>query len=158
MPKLDMLTLRDMNLTSIPLAIVKLKNLKYLNLDNNDQLILPETFNTLAKLKIEELNLSSAKFNTVPTEITQLKHLKTLTLEMIQGKFNNKESYTTLSNLKKLECLNLQGNFFKAFDPSIALLKKLKRIEVDGNCLNEDEFEKLKGYLPNTEIQNEMPC
>jgi len=158
LPNLYMLTLRDMRLTSIPASIVKLKKLKHINLDNNDQLNLPQTFNTLAKLKIEELNLSSAKFSTVPAEIAQLKHLKTLTLEMIQGKFNNKESYATLSKLKKLECLNLQGNFFKAFDPSIALLKKLKRIEVNGNCLSEEEFEKLKGYLPNTEIQNEIPC
>lgn len=155
---LDMLTLRGMNLKSIPIEIVKMKNLKYLNLDNNDQLNLPELFNTLAKLKIKELNLSSAKFNVIPEEITQLKHLKVLTLEMIQGKFNNKESYTTLSHLKKLECLNVQGNFFKVFDPSIALLQKLKHIEIDGNCLSEQEFIKLKEYLPNTEIQNEISC
>lgn len=155
---LDMLTLRSMSLTSIPDEIVKLKSLKYLNLDDNDQLDLPKLFNTLAKLKIEELNLSSAKFSVVPVEITQLKDLRVLSLEMIQGKFNNIESYTTLSNLKKLECLNVQGNFFKAFDPSIALLKNLKRIEVDGNCLTEKELKKLKKFLPNTEIQNEIPC
>lgn len=156
--KLDMLSLRDMNLASIPVEIIKLNKLKYLNLDNNDQLDLPQTCTRLSKLKIEILNLSSSKFNIIPKEITQLKSLKSLSLEMIQGNFNNEESYTILSQLENLESLNVQGNFFKAFDPSIALLASLKRIEVDGNCLNEEEFKKLKKLLPNTEVQNEIPC
>lgn len=158
LPKLERLSLGNMQLKSIPIEITKLKNLNYLNLDNNDQLDLPQLFSVLSLLKIEELNLSSAKFDVIPHDIIRLKQLKVLTLEMIQGDFNNKETYMILSKLEKLENLNLQGNFLRVFDPSITLLKHLKRLEIDGNCLSKKEFKKLKKYLPTTEIQNEIPC
>lgn len=158
LPKLNMLTLKSMSLTVIPENINGLKNLRYLNLSKNEKLNFSELFKTLAPMSIEELNLSSAKFISFPTDIIQLKDLRFLTLETIQGDFNTPESYQVMAQLNKLEYLNIEGNLFVSIDPSIALLQRLKQIKVDGNCLSDEEYTKLKGYLPNTEVQNKVPC
>ena len=151
------LSLRSMALTEIPKSISQLK-LKELNLDNNPQLNLNNTFDLLSNLDLESLNVSSAKFTVIPKSIEKLASLKRLELEMIQGDFNNEESFSNLSALKNLEELNIQGNFFGKLEPSIKKLDYLKLIEIDGNCIVEDNFEELKKLLPDTKIQNEIPC
>ena len=151
------LSLRSMRLTKIPDNITLL-NLKHLNLDNNPHLDLDNTFELLSVLQLASINLSSSRFTTVPKSITKLSTLKRIDLEMIEGNFNNKESFLTLSLLPNLEELNIQGNFFGKLNSSIEKLHSLKIIEIDGNCIVEDNLEDLKKLLPNTIIQNEFPC
>jgi len=155
--KFHSLSLRSMELSQLPQSISKL-SLKSLNLDNNPELNLDNVFTILSGLKLESLNISSAEFKIIPKSITKLSSLKRLELEMIQGDFNNKESYSSLSELKNLEELNIQGNFFSKLDDSIEKLSFLRLLEIDGNCIVEDNFEELKKLLPNTIIQNKTPC
>jgi Leucine-rich repeat (LRR) protein len=151
------LSLRSMQLTEIP-ENIKLLKLKYINLDNNPNLDLENTFELLSTLQLETINLSSSKFTTVPKSITKLSSLKRLDLEMVKGGFNNEKSFTILSLLPNLEELNIQGNFFGKLNPSVEKLHNLKLIEIDGNCIVKDNFEDLKKLLPNTIVQNETPC
>ncbi len=157
MEKFNALSLRAMQLTEIPKKI-KLLKLKYINLDNNPNLDLENTFELLSTLQLETINLSSSKFTTVPKSITKLSSLKRLDLEMVKGDFNNEKSFTILSLLTNLEELNIQGNFFGKLNSSVEKLHHLKLIEIDGNCIVKDHFENLKQLLPNTIIQNETPC
>lgn len=151
------LSLRSMDLVEIPGNIISL-NLKHLNLGNNPNLDYKKAFELLSKFKLESLDLSSGKFTVVPKDITKLSSLKRLDLELIDGKFNNEASFSILAELPNLEELNIQGNFFGELDESIQKLAHLKLLEIDGNCIVEERYEKLKKLLPNTIIQNEIPC
>lgn len=105
------------------------------------------------------LDLSSLKIKEIPKEITKLKEIKRLELEgMLNKKINNKKTFQNLSKMKSLQELNIQGNFFMTIDENISLLKHLKKIELDGNCLNDDEYKKIVSLLPYVEIQNKINC
>lgn len=151
------LSLRSMRLSKLPDNITKLKLID-LNLDNNPNLDLYKEFEVLGKMNIEKLDISSSNFTVIPTNIKNLTSLKRLVIEMNNGKFNNVESYENLSKLKNLKELNIQGNFFGNLDPAIEKLNYLELIEIDGNCIVGESYEKLKKLLPNTKIQNEIPC
>lgn len=84
--------------------------------------------------------------------------LRSFTPLLIKRPLNNTSSFKNLAKLKKLEELDIQGNFFERLDPAVKLLSYLKLIEIDGNCIVEDEFEALKKLLPTTRIHNETPC
>ena len=151
------LSLRSMRLSKIPDNITKLK-LTDLNLGNNPKLDLNKEFEVLGQMNIETLDISSSNFTVIPANIKNFTNLTRLVIEMNNGKFNNADSYENLSKLKNLKELNIQGNFFGNLDPAVEKLKYLELIEIDGNCIVGKSYETLKKLLPNTKIQNEIPC
>lgn len=151
------LSLRSMGLSKLPDNITQIKIVE-LNLDNNPRLNLVKEFDLLATLKLEILNISASTFKVVPENIKNLKNLKRVVIERNKENFNNAESYKNLSQLKNLTELNIQGNFFGSLDPEVEKLNFLKLIEIDGNCIVDERLENLKKLLPDTKIQNEIPC
>ncbi|WP_032920337.1 leucine-rich repeat domain-containing protein, partial [Leptospira santarosai] len=70
------------------------KNLKYLDLSNNQLATLPKEIGKLEKL--EDLNLSGNPFTTFPQEIVGLKHLQILKLKNIPALLSEKETIRKL--------------------------------------------------------------
>jgi Leucine-rich repeat (LRR) protein len=154
---LKSLSLRGMRIINIPENITSL-HIKSLNLDGNPDLNYKKSFELLSKLRLETLNLSSARFSVIPREILKLHTLKRLEIELNDQNFNNEQSFSILSGLPNLVELDIQGNFFGQIDKSIRKLIKLKLLEIDGNCVEGKDYEDLKKNLPNARIQNEVPC
>lgn len=153
---LEQLELKTMNLVGLPVEI-RLLHLRSLNLDDNEHLHLRKLFHTLRPMRLSELNLSSARFTHIPGSIRHLKGLRTLRLEMIHTDFDKTCSYRHLARLQ-LDTLDLQGNFFGSFAPSISKLKGLRYLEIDGNCIQDDMLLQLHQWLPQTVIHNEINC
>jgi len=94
------------NSISIPQNILKQKQLKYLNLDENELLYLPPEIGSLTNLR--ELSLYRNKLQKLPVEI---------------GKLINLNQFT------------LQDNRLAALPPEIGLLKNLTELDLDNNLL-----------------------
>ncbi len=102
-----------------------LTNLRELHLNFGSITCQTELVNTLTKLlNLKELDLSHCDFTNLPTQI---------------------------SNLRKLEKLNLSGNKLSSINELFAM-KQLAILDVSFCELSKDQIEKLKKELPNTTI------
>jgi len=133
-------------LTSLPDWFGNLTNLKSLDLRANKLENLPDWFGNLKNLRI--LSLDDNKLTTLPKVIGNLINLTGLNLA------NNE--LTTLpdwiGNLTKFEIFNLGYNKLTTLPDWIENFKNLKYFILTGNQLSDEEKERIKKLLPNTDI------
>ncbi|CAJ0643229.1 11066_t:CDS:2 [Entrophospora sp. SA101] len=106
----------------------RLRNLKYVNLDNN---VLTD-ISPITKIKtLKELRLNNNLLIDISSDITKLIKLRLLYLE------NNQLVYLpdTLNKLKSLCILKLSNNNIEFLPESICLLKQLQLLELKSNLL-----------------------
>ncbi|KAL4555323.1 hypothetical protein LXL04_037940 [Taraxacum kok-saghyz] len=155
--------LRDCSLqNTFPMAILKLPNLKFLNVARNTNLTgsFPEFHN---KSFLEHVDLHRTGFSgIVPKSITNLKHLVFLHLSDC---FFSGHIPGSLSNLTQLTFLGLGRNTFIGFVPSLVNSSKLKILEVSGNQFRKQGLPNWLGkltkltelYASNMNINGEIP-
>ncbi len=124
------------NKDMIPLRISQLTNLRWLELNNIKNLILPDDFFKSLKL-LESLTITNCCINKFPN-LTKLKNLKYLYLDHNKIKYIPKE----ISKLKSLEILSVSYNNLINITPKLEDLKYLRELIINHN-------KDLK-YLPDT--------
>lgn len=111
LPENKVLNLSNQKLTSIPLYVFDLVNIEELNVSNNSLSgAIQSQIGQLVNLKV--LNISNNLMTGVPAEIGKLQNLEFLDLS------NNKLTGlpNELGNLKNLKTLNLSGNLYSQQD------------------------------------------
>jgi Leucine-rich repeat (LRR) protein len=158
LPALECLKLNFFNLKSLPTEILLLKKLNRLSLFSNPGLNWNTAFRILALNKnITALDLGGNDLKKLPEGILLLENLQELSLYSNEKDLNQPQTFITLSKLKKLNSLNIEGNMWK-LPKEVELLKTLKTFYINGNCIVEESFEELKLLLPDTKIYNDIPC
>lgn len=164
---------KSKSLTQLPKSIQKLKKLEVFYWEEVPSLAIADTFKKLRGLKnikrlscfgngiteipaeieylknIERLDLSFNDLTAMPEQIGKLKKLKFIDL------FSNKRMDVlpkSVGKLKQLENLNLGNNQIKELPDELSKLENLKELYLAGNPISEEEQEKIKKMLPNTEI------
>lgn len=100
---LNLLTISDTSLKSLPTEISNLINLQTLLLYGNEIAEIPEAIVQLEKLKV--LDLSRNQLKCVPDTITKLSNLTTINISS-----NQLTSFPSLKNFTKLSVINLASN------------------------------------------------
>lgn len=116
-------------LSSFPLWICRLKNLRYLLLEDCGLEEIPIEIGNLENLL--QLNLDKNKITKVPESIGQLKNLRKLQLD-----FNQIEDLPeTVGDLNQLEWLCLESNRIKVLPKSCLNLSNLRWLSIEGTPL-----------------------
>lgn len=141
------LQVHENQLTTLPENIGNLQNLQVLNLYENQLTILPESICNLQNLS--DLILYGNRLTTLPENIGNLRNLNRI--------FLSDNQLTSLpesiGNLKKIKWVDLRNNKLTSLPESIKNLKdNLNNLFLEGNNFSEKEKAKIKGWLPNTEI------
>lgn len=100
---LNLLTISDTSLKSLPTDISNLINLQTLLLYGNEIAEIPDAIVRLDKLKV--LDLSRNQLKSVPDTITKLHNLTTINISS-----NQLTSFPSLKDFTKLSVINLSGN------------------------------------------------
>jgi len=132
--------LSDSDIAELLPEILKLKNLKVLNLFGNQLTVLDKEFAKL--LNLQELILGSNQLSILDKEFAKLKNLKALSLTRNRLITLDKE----FANLENLQTLALGGNQITVFDREFAKLRNLRNLHLWDNRLTrfDKEFVKLK--------------
>lgn len=166
------LSLRNKGLTTLPPEVLALSNATYLDLGGNQLSSLPSEIGNLTNL--EELHLDLNKLLDLPSEIAKLQKLRALSLSnngllehIPEGVFqlsNLNRLYLEavglrkippeIGNLTNLEFLDIHVNNLTFISDEIRKLTKLKKINVDGNALDNSELAKLRSLLPHAVINS----
>eukprot|EP00833_Pecoramyces_ruminatium_P014079 jgi/Orpsp1_1/1188111/evm.model.d7180000062511.1 len=118
---IEKIYLRDNFITTFPSQLLKLPNLKELDLSNNNLNSIPYgLINSLPNLK--NLHLESNKITELPSQIFNLKNLKYIGLE---GN-NIHEIPETINTLNNIEEISLQNNKIEKFPFMFKYLPNLK--------------------------------
>jgi hypothetical protein len=127
--KIFELDLSYMGLKKIPAWVLEIRQLRILELGDNEITILPPEIGQLSKL--EELNIENNQLTALPQEICQLSQLERLVLDHnhIQKLPEN------IGNLKALEWLCLEDNEIEVLPKSSMQLKNLEWLSVEGTPL-----------------------
>jgi TonB family protein len=143
---LKYLDLESNNLRGIPAEIHALSKLQELYLSHNQIGSLPPTISTLTELKA--LGLAFNQLNSFPAEITKLKGLVGLDLS------DNKLSALPpdIEQLQNLEILSLANNKIKELPANIYDLRNLKQLDVFGTDISIDDLQKLKASRPELDV------
>jgi small GTP-binding protein len=123
------LDLSSKGLTSLPLEIVKLKNLTQLDISGNQLTSLPSEIKELKNLT--EFYISNNQLTSLPPEIKELKKLTTLYMSNNQLTSLPPE----IGKLKKLTTLYIFSNQLTSLPPEIGKLKKLTTLDISSNQL-----------------------
>jgi Leucine-rich repeat (LRR) protein len=127
-------------LTLLSESVGYLKNLKELNLNRNEILVLPENFCNLKNLEV--LKITHNKLIKLPENIDGLQNLKKLYLDY------NDISYLpeNFCSLKNLQILSICNNKLSKLPNNLKNLKNLEEIYLDNNLLLEsDVIKELEG-------------
>jgi Leucine-rich repeat (LRR) protein len=129
------LDLSGQGLTEIPEEIFKYRNLKTLNLRNNEIKLVSKDIGFLKHLK--NLNLSNNKITTLGAKFFDLVNLEYLFLN------NNKlKSFPVqVVNLTKLKALDLSGNLFSKLPIELTGFQPLSSLNLSNNQFTEFPFE-----------------
>jgi Leucine-rich repeat (LRR) protein len=141
---LKSLDLRNNKLSEIDLT--ELTNLKELDLAYNKLTSLPESIGNLTNL--EKLYLRNNQLTSLPDGIENLTNLEEL--ELTANKLETLPDW--FGNLTNLKVLYLYHNQLTSLPESIGNLKNLEKLYLSGNPLSDEEKERIKKLLPNTEI------
>lgn len=117
------LHLYNKGINTLDSRVVKLENLKTLNLGKNNFEIIPEEVFKLKNLTF--LQIYDNRLRTIPTSVTNLIHL---------------------------QMLLLSNNYIETFPEELSLMRQLRIIDITGNPLKKGEIEKMKALLPNCQI------
>ncbi|XP_013419969.1 malignant fibrous histiocytoma-amplified sequence 1 homolog [Lingula anatina] len=128
--------LQEVFTTTIFPLISQLKNLKKLNLSNNNFNRVPLPLCEIVNL--ESLDISKNSIRRMAPEISQLENLKELNLsdtELIN--YALEEELFPVWKLVKLEILDLSSNSISTLPPQLSQLKNLKKLNLSWNELKE---------------------
>ena len=119
--------LRNCKLTSVPMELLKFKDMKELYLDNNQLTSIPKEIGQLINLK--KLNLGFNQLTSIPPEIGQLINLKELWL------YNNELTSIPpeIGQLVNLRYLSLSYNQLTSIPPEIGQLVNLQELYLSHN-------------------------
>ena len=131
--KLKVLILDDNDLSKIPEAIIRFRNLEQLSLNKNPKLNLLSTLSKLQSLPLQFLNLQENDLAALPNTIEELKELKDLNLT--NNKISDNETFKYLKKLPKLESLWLNKNELKTLPKGLFNLKNIKNLYIENNEL-----------------------
>eukprot|EP01038_Epipyxis_sp_PR26KG_P010659 gene10659-14314_t len=164
------LNLQLLNLIEIPYQVAKLKGLKKLRLDYNEEITFPKGFDKELK-GLTYLSLRLCKLCELPDNLAHLKQLSTLLLEgnefeMLPSKIMYLISLTTLDvsknnlfslpdglhKLTNLKTLNLESNNIEQIPIELGQLKQLKVLNLAHNRIN--DFPESLCYLSAMKILN----
>ncbi|WP_185716162.1 leucine-rich repeat domain-containing protein [Larkinella knui] len=150
--ELETIRLNYTRLQSVP-DLRSLKKLKLLELQGNEQLVIPAE-NLTGLDALEKIDLSNCKIRQLPSTITQLSGLKELVLN-----YNPLgELSTPFGSLKQLEVLQLSGCQLRKLPESMGELIHLKKLHLDGNQLDTLNFDigKLTGLTFLSVYENQL--
>lgn len=137
-PKLEVLDLSGLNLTSVPQKISSMQKLQALNLSNN---AITQNFRFLSHLLfLSELRISGNGLTKIPDELSALQNLKIL--DVSNNHFSNNYA-GALNGLKNLEWLSLQSNQIATFPAELGQLTKLVHLNFADNKIS-DGFQSLR--------------
>ncbi|MGY3794791.1 leucine-rich repeat domain-containing protein [Aquimarina sp. 433] len=145
--KIHRLDLSNQNLTQLPANIEHIKDLRMINLSNNPDLDLSNTFERLSiHTNLEVLILDSLDINIIPESISQFKNLKQISLAHNTGLLLE----VTLSRLSELpiEFLNLANNNLTVLPENIINITTLKDLNLSYNNMKDPKTYNLLGQLP----------
>lgn len=144
------LWMRNNSIQEIPAGIKELRNLRYLDLEDNRLTSLPEEMEYLTDLR--DLNLSDNSFEVFPKVVYRLRSLEYLDISDNKIKFINSEiggitklislslAYNKLNelpqeicNLTSLEALNISHNYLSYLPQNFGNFRVLKKINVCHN-------------------------
>lgn len=146
------LDLSKNKLTTFPLEILKLVNLKKLILKKNKLTALPLELRELKNL--EYISIEKNKIVTFPLAFCSLLKLKTLVI--CRNPMVNMPD--CIEYLTELEYIDMWETEIDSIPEGISKLSKLKEIDLRGIAYNVAFQERLAGLLPNTEIHFDLPC
>lgn len=133
-------------ISNLPAEIGSFENLEVLEIRDNNLATLPAEIGNLTSLT--QLKLGGNAISFLPSEIGNLEGLTLLYLYD-----NNLSSLPEeIGNLTNLTVLDLHNNNLTALPESISNLQNLKLLYLGGNNLSEQEKERIKSLLPNTQI------
>lgn len=162
------ITIRSQGLTKIPSKILKYRNLKFFDAEDNQLTELPVDLQKLRKLQevylasnlltdfpvalgslpLTVLGMANNRLMEFPKAVTML---KTLTALDLAGNAI-KEVPESISNLTELSELYLRNNQIKGLPEEFYQLKNLKRLFLEGNPIPPAEKTKIVSGLPNTVV------
>lgn len=146
MKNLRFLDLENNSLKNLPDGIGDLENLQLLTLPLNEISSLPNNISNLKSLEV--LGLGGNKLKELPLSITKLQKLKVIDLAS-----NNISSIPPeIINLRNLEEIFLQQNQISILPDEFFRLNKLKKIYLQGNSLSSETRARLKKSYPNATI------
>jgi len=126
------------HINTIPKEIIKLRNLRVMDLSGNNLKQLPDSIGYLSHLEILDCNRNSLV--SIPSTISQLSELKVLVLSNNQLENVPRE----LGNLTLLNVLAIEGNKLKSIPEEIGNLNKLTKLYCSNNHLETLPLELIK--------------
>jgi len=123
------LKLRNQGFTELPSDLSKFKNLKELDLSDNNLKTLTSAISALTNLEV--LNLSGNQLSSIPSEICNIKKLKVLNLS------SNKITDGSLSCMSSIEHLYLNNNQLTAIPTGVTELNMLRTLSLHSNSITE---------------------
>ena len=128
--------------------ICDMTSLRYLNLQRNQLLELPENFGNLINLKI--LNLSYNKLEKLPTSFSNLENLEALNL----GHNKIRQLPEDFGRLDGLRALNIGYNPLTNFPESFRYLHRLKKLSLPPRSYLKVNLKTIQSWFPLCEIGN----
>lgn len=150
--KVESLALIGQKLKKLPKDIVKLKNLKYLDISRNQITALPAELGQLTKL--EELNASMNKIEEIHDSVFTLKRL--IVLKLRRNKLGRLPA--SIGNLNRLELLDLNNNPLWLLPRELKDCHALREIDLRNTDLPPGEREQLSVILPDVTIYLDNSC
>jgi len=146
------LNLSKKKLKHVPPEISRFTNLRELDLSKNKIKELPAQIGDMPNL--ERLNLSSNDITVLPEEIGKLQSLRYLGLN------RNLIEYLppSIGLLSNLEILELWDNEIQAIPDEIGQLKKLQELELRGILFSDEEQNRIKALVPQTQVYFSPSC
>lgn len=145
------LDLSKSKLDSLPISILKFKNLRSLNLDRNKLQVLPQWLN---KLPLEYLSFSKNKFEGMPIVICSLTELRTL--KVARNKLL--QLPTCINNLTKLETLDLFDTQLQTLPKELSEMKSLRFVDLRGQTYAPSFVERWDKLLEGIQVEFDPPC
>jgi Leucine-rich repeat (LRR) protein len=143
----NIINLSQKNIKDLPVCLWNLSGVENLNLSFNNLSIISDSISKLSKLTT--LNICANSLITIPESIGSLTNLEGLYLE--GNKLNSIPE--SIGNLIKLRQLALADNQLSTLPESLKnLAGVLIQLTLEQNNFSDAEKEKIKKWLPNTEI------
>lgn len=127
----DQLNLSNRNLKEIPFFVQQLTNLKYLYLDNNKLIFVPEIGQFT---QLEEISIENNQLTLIPESFCNLKNLKCLNLSKNNLKCISSQIFTSLTSLTSLWLNNCDLMYLPR---EVSCLKHLEKLGLKCNCLQD---------------------
>lgn len=131
--ELEVLILDNLELESIPQSIQRFSSLKQLSLNGNPNANFDQIFKVIQELPITFLNLQDNNLTLLPETLKELKGVKSINLT--HNSLSASNNYAVLTALPELESLWLTSNNLQSLPPEIGSLERLRNLYIEHNEL-----------------------